>query len=750
MGSVFSVDLWQVEEQAFCPETMRHAESLMSLGNGYMGLRGNFEEDYSGDTLPGTYLGGVWYPDKTRVGWWKNGYPPYYGKALNAPNLIGLHIEVAGKTLDAARFSPTAYRRVLDMHSGVLLRQMTLQLPEGTVTLNFERFVSMDMQECLALRVEVCADFDAKISITAYLDSDVRNEDSNYDESFWELLPGSEGHILTRTRANPFGTPRFTVAAGMRCACTLPSAGGWHRAGYCEARFAGFVQSRQAVTLDKLLYVVTDRDMDAALLPQAAQDGADMLMQTGYDALRHAHANAWHALWMQADAQIIGDDAAQQGIRFNLFHLFCTYTGKDKRLNIGPKGFTGEKYGGATYWDTEAFCFTPVMALMGEDAAKNLLLYRHEQLPAACENAKRLGLRGALFPMVTFNGEECHNEWEITFEEIHRNAAIVHAIYRYYAYTIDHMFLRNEGLDIIYAVAQFYASRAHFNQRTGKYMLHGVTGPNEYENNVNNNWYTNRMAVFCLNFCVQLMGAIPEKKKKELGVTREELARFTDIQRNMYLPTDEERGIFVQHDTFLDKDLQPVSALSDEERPLNQHWPWDKILRSGYIKQADVLQGLYFLHYHYDKDTLRRNFDFYEPLTVHESSLSPCVHGILACELGYLDKAKEFFHRTTRLDLDDINRDTRDGLHVTSMAGGWLMLAEGFAGMRIVPRLSFAPTLPEGWKSYSLRLTHRGRVITLQVHPRYLTFKMESGAPLTFKLYGNDIELIDELTVLRT
>ncbi|MGL6248661.1 MAG: glycoside hydrolase family 65 protein, partial [Culicoidibacterales bacterium] len=366
------------------------------------------------------------------------------------------------------------------------------------------------------------------------------------------------------------------------------------------------------------------------------------------------------------------------------------------RLNIGPKGFTGEKYGGATYWDTEAYCLPVYLGTTNPEITRNLLIYRHEQLPGAIHNAQQQGLKGALYPMVTFNGIECHNEWEITFEEIHRNGSMAYGIYNYVNYTGDTAYLYEYGFDVLAQISRFWADRVHYSKRHDAYMMHGVTGPNEYENNVNNNWYTNFMAQWTLSYTLEVMetlretGQVAEIVKNEL--TLEEVAQWRVIIEKMYLPSDEELGIFVQHDTFLDKDLFAASELDQSQRPLNQKWSWDKILRSCFIKQADVLQGVYYFPERFSLEEKRRNFEFYEPMTVHESSLSPSIHAILAAELGMEEKAVEMYERTARLDLDNYNNDTEDGLHITSMTGSWLAIVQGFAGMRTTNQtLSFAP-----------------------------------------------------------
>ena len=747
----FEIHPWKVVETGLDKERMRLSESLTSTGNGYMGMRGNFEEDYTGDTHLGTYIGGVWFPDKTRVGWWKNGYPLYFGKVINAVRLNGIHVEVDGETLDLNTAQVEAFYRELAMQNGLFLRRFTVRTAGGSVQVEAERFVSLAQKELLAVRYRLTPDYDAHVVMRPYLDANVRNLDSNYEETFWDMLEEEETEdalaLLTKTKENPFGTPRFAVSAAMSCwADGLEMAGRRLDSGYVETRYEGDVAAGEDVVMEKYALCFTSRDYDEKVLSTLSLKAAARAREVGYDALRDAHTAAWRDRWAGCDVTIQGDDAAQQGIRFNLFQLLSTYSGDDARLNIGPKGFTGEKYGGATYWDTEAYCLPVYMAIAGQDVAKQLLLYRWLQLDGAYHNARQQGLKGALYPMVTFTGVECHNEWEITFEEIHRNGAIAHAIFNYATYTGDMDYMLREGLDVLCGVARFYTDRVHFSNRHGKYMIHGVTGPNEYENNVNNNWYTNRIAAWSIGLFVTQARRASQERRRELAITEDELAHMVDVVEKMYYPEDAELGIFVQHDTFLDKELMPAADIPAGERPINQHWSWDHILRSCFIKQADVLQGLYFLNHLYDVETIRRNFDFYEPMTVHESSLSPCVHSILAAQLGYRQKAVEMYQRTARLDLDNINNDTDDGLHITSMAGSWLAIAHGFAGMRTTDGLSLSPFLPDAWQGYAFQFHYRGRVIRVSVRPGQALVELLQGKPLKMTLCGQEQTLSDSIS----
>ena len=347
------------------------------------------------------------------------------------------------------------------------------------------------------------------------------------------------------------------------------------------------------------------------------------------------------------------------------------------------------------------------------------------------------------------NGEECHNEWEITFEEIHRNGAIAYAIYDYIKYTGDKKYLASHGAEVLVAIARFWAQRVNFSEEKQQYVMLGVTGPNEYENNVNNNWYTNYIASWCLEYAAESMAYIKDTHAEDyariislIDFSDEELKKWDDIRNNIYLPSDKNKGIYLQQDGFLDKEIIPVADLAPADRPINQKWSWDRILRSCYIKQADVLQGIYFFEDRFEIEDIRRNYEYYEPLTVHESSLSPCVHSILATKLGMDDKAYEMYLRTSRLDLDDYNNDTEDGCHITSMAGTWLAIVRGFAGMSVEGEtLSFAPRLPQQWTEVSFKTNFRGQLIEFIMNTNGNEIKNLSNSPIKVLLNNKEVSI---------
>ncbi|MEC6748328.1 glycoside hydrolase family 65 protein [Marinilactibacillus sp. XAAS-LB27] len=752
MERLFGIDPWKLTSDTV-GENKRLQESLTSIGNGYMGLRGNYEEGYSGDSHIGTYIAGVWFPDKTKVGWWKIGYPDYFGKVINATNFIPVDIYVDEHKVDLAVDTAQQFKVELDMKEGVLRRSFVWKKEQLEILFHFTRFVSAHTKELAVVKVEAeMLSGAAEITLIPHLDGNVTNEDSNYEEQFWIEL--EKGHqplpfLKTKTKENPFGTERFTVTTMMSNESEAESKDPEkEQSMYVGERFFYKLETGHQLELTKFIAVVTSRDVEAEKQVQQAEQILERASDKGFQKVLEEHLTEWSTRWNNADVQIDGDDASQQGIRFNIFQLFSTYYGEDPRLNVGPKGFTGEKYGGATYWDTEACILPMYLSVTNEETFRQLLVYRHNQLEQAYENAAKQGLKGALYPMVTFTGIECHNEWEITFEEIHRNGAIAHGIFNYTTYTGNEDYLLNQGVDVLVGISRFWADRVHYSARNEQYMIHGVTGPNEYENNVSNNWYTNTMAKWCLNYTLETLTKVSSEKLQELSINETEQKQWKEIAEKMYLPKDEALDIFVQHDSFLDKDLRPVDTLDPSERPINQNWSWDKILRSPFIKQADVLQGLYFLNHNYSQAEKEQNFNFYEPLTVHESSLSPLVHSILASELGKKEKAFEMYERTARLDLDNYNNDTEDGLHITSMSGGWLSIVQGFAGMRTqTGSLSFAPYCPEQWNEYAFKLNYRERLLSVTVEKTVVTFRLETGEALNFEVFGKPVTLEDSVKI---
>ena len=750
---------WSIIEEGFDKERVKSSESLFSIGNGAMGQRANFEESYSGPTFQGSYIAGVYYPDKTRVGWWKNGYPEYFAKVLNAPNWIGIDVSINGEPLDLATCTNIKnFKRELNMKEGWYRRNFIATTPNNIeIEVVATRFLNLSYDEVGAIHYQVTPlNADAEILFKPYIDAGITNEDSNWDDKFWNTTniksDKNRAFIESHTLKTNFNVCTF-MQAHLVYGDTIKDTP--HSLNQEELsigfEFSQKVKKGEKVSLVKYGGYTVDRNHKADKLTEAAHTALDQVSSLGFDGLLEEQKKAWARIWEMSDIAIQGDVKAQQGIRFNIFQLNQTYLGTDSRLNIGPKGFTGEKYGGSTYWDTEAYCLPFYMATKNQEVARKLLKYRYNHLEKAIENAGKLGFTNgaALYPMVTMNGEECHNEWEITFEEIHRNGAIAYAIFNYTRYTQDYSYVPEMGLEVLIGIARFWQQRVNWSAHRNRYVMLGVTGPNEYENNVNNNWYTNYLAKWCLEYTLEQLEYVqqehPNDYKRILDKTQlgnDETGLWKKVAAHMYFPYSEEHGVYLQQDGFLDKDLIRVADLDKKERPINQHWSWDRILRSPYIKQADTLQGFYFFEDNFTNKELEKHFDFYESFTVHESSLSPCVHAIQAAKLGRMEQAYTFYLRTSRLDLDDYNKEVEEGLHITSMAGTWMSIVEGFGGMRVKDgKLCFTPQIPEQWDMYSFKLNFRNRVLKVTVTQEGAEFKIDEGEALEIVVDDKPITL---------
>lgn len=755
MKKFLKTDEWNVIEESFHADNLRAFESIFSLGNGRLGQRGNFEETYSSDTLQGSYLAGISYLDKTRVGWWKNGYPNYFTRIPNAPNWSGIIVRLIDEELDLALWDVDSFERRLDMKEGISYRDFQVTSPKGhKLKVHVEHITSMANQNLCIIKYSITSvNYEGKISLVPYINGDVKHETSNFNEKMWNILRAETtseyAYLWTQTRHEDSQVCSCMTYQLFKNSKEITG----NPIKIEKEKMTGFsigadVKPGERVTLIKYTAVLSSLYYDRQLLVDEAVSESKKAKAIGWDALVNEHKKVWEDIWNETDVIIDGDPEAQQGIRFNIFQLNQTYRGDDPRLNIGSKGFTGEKYGGNTYWNTELCCVPFFLLSNPKDVARNLLLYRYNHLPKAIENAKKLGFSGgaALYPMVTINGDECHNEWEITFEEIHRNSIIAYAIMLYTTMTGNKEYVAHYGLEVLIAISRFWSQRVSFSQPKQKYVILGVTGPNEYENNVDNNWYTNYSCIQCLNVTLEYLEMIaleyPDEYariRRKTSFDKEETYRWKEIIDNMYMPEDKELGIFVQHDGYLDKELKTVQDIPTNERPINQHWSWDRILRSCYIKQSDVLLGLYLYYTNFDKEFIRRNFDFYEPRTVHESSLSPYLHSILASRVGYVDKAYNLFLHATRLDLDDYNNELEQGLHITSMAGGWLAIVRGFAGMQVLEGLmSFSPTIPQKWNSYTFKINFRERTLQLCINKRNIEVRLIKGQSLKIKVYEKE------------
>lgn len=756
MKNYLLTDDWNIIEDGFHANLQRASESIFSIANGRIGQRANFEEDYDSDSFNGSYAAGVSFWEETVVGWWKNGFPHHHSSLPNSPNWSGIHVRLIDEELNLATWSTVAFRRELHLKEGTLERSFRGTSPHGTkLDVNIEHFNSLSQKNLSLIKYTITSvNYNGFLSFVPFIDANVRQKSAKTALNPWNIIKTSCTNecAYTWTQIKHENTQ-------MCCACQYQLFKNGKEITRAPIRIekedrVGYsigtdIKAGDTLVFYKYTSVLTTLYYDRNALVKEASQQCIEAKKIGYHQLKENHKKHWDKIWKDLDVRIIGDNKAQQAIRYNIFQLLQTYQGDDPRLNIPSKGFTGEKYGGNTYWNTELCCVPFMLFSNPHPVTKNLLLYRYNQLEKAIRNAQKLGFvnGAALYPMVTSNGNECHNEWEITFEEIHRNSIMVHAIDLYIRYTGDETYILPYGLEVMIAICRFWAQRVQYSKQREKYVILGVTGPNEYECNVNNNWYTNYSCIQTLKITldyIQKAQQINPKAYRELcqkiAFEDKEMKEWDDIAQNMYLP--EHKDIFMQDDGYLDKELLTVEDIDSKERPINQHWSWDRILRSCFIKQSDVLLGIYLYYNHFTREQVKNNFRFYEPRTLHESSLSPFVHSILAARIGKMDKAYEFFMRSARLDLDDYNNEVNEGLHITSMGGTWLAIVEGFAGLVIKENaLHFSPSLPNHWQECDFHINFKHNKLYIQITQQQFIVTNKEGEKITLYINNEPLTL---------
>ncbi|MDA8937868.1 family 65 glycosyl hydrolase domain-containing protein [Flavobacteriaceae bacterium] len=751
----YVLDPWSIIENKFDSSKMIDSESIFSLGNGKIGQRGNFEEDFSNNKTIGNYISGIYFRDKTKVGWWKKGYPDYFAKMVNCPNWNKIRITINNELLDLNKCEILFYKRELNMKEGWCERKALITTNNSIkIEIQSKKFISLKRENIGAINYKIKVfDNNIKVKVLPCIDINIRNNDSNWNEPFVTTInsisKNNFGIVNSRVINSEFEISTFFKTFysinNKKIDANYIESNDKNLIG-CSSEF--LLNKNDELTLLKVGGYVNSNDSEKKSFNDIIKKECDNALKVGFFDLCKENIEEWNKIWEDSDIIINGDVKSQQAIRFNIFQLNQTFNGNDPNLNIGPKGFTGEKYGGVTYWDTEAYCVPFYLGTKHSDVAKNLLNQRYNQLKNAIKNAEKIGLNhgAALYPMVTVNGEECHNEWEITFEEIHRNAAIAQAIKKYITFTDDFEFLENKGIKILIAISRFWEQRVNFSSLLNKYVILGVTGPNEYENNIDNNWYTNYSAKWCLEYTIYQLSEITKRSKrsneflyKENGLSRNEISSWKKIIENIHLPYSKDLNVFIQNDGFLNKDLKPINNIPQSQRPINQNWSWDRILRSPYIKQADVLQGFYFFEDDFTKTELVSNFKFYEQFTVHESSLSACIHSILASRINNVDKAYDYYIRASRLDLDDYNKEIKQGLHITSMGGSWMSIVEGFAGLKVKnDKIYFDTKIPKKWESYSFKVNIKNRKIEIKIDQKSTSAKLISGDKINLIINDTD------------
>lgn len=740
----FQVDPWKIIEEGFDPAYCRVSESVFSLGNESIGVRGCFDEGGSVDSLRGAYNNGVY--DMEHLPRSYRGIIEKTHFMIPSAEWLMTGLTLDGEKLDLGKVRFRDFRRELDMRAGTLTRSFVWQTASGkALRMRFLRFLDMVHRERAYQRITLEAlNFSGEVQLETGLSFQVEHEGRR--TCFWgETRREIRGkRMCLQSRTTESGQEVFAGALAALPGSVLPVS---------EGKTAGmqgslFLIRGQPQSVDKRVVILFD-GTEGETLWQSGRRALDEAGKVSLDQAMEAQKAYWAAYWNVSDIQITaaGEDTAsavsaeQQGIRFCSFQLAQTYNGGSMRHNIGAKGLTGEAYNGHAFWDTEACCL-PFYLFTNPGAAKYLLLFRCSTLPMALERAKMLDCQGACYPVATLNGDEACSLWQHASLQLQPSTAVAYGIWHYVHLTGDQEFLWTYGAETLLQIARFLKSRAARGSVTGKYGFYGVMGPDEFHMMVDNNAYTNYMGMRTLTYACRVLAEMKAKQPEKYaalaektGFSEDEPVSWREIAGHMYLPQTES-GLIEQHDGYFNLPHTDIGSIPVSQFPLYDHWSYDRIYRTDMIKQPDVLMFLYLYSSSFPEEVKRVNYEFYEPRTVHESSLSPAIHSILAAELGKMDEAVRFFGYATRLDLDNYNRNTREGLHITSIAMAWANIVCGFAGLRSDGSvLRFAPRLPERWKELSFSITYRGSILRVHMESGKTVFLLREGNPIALQIY---------------
>jgi maltose phosphorylase len=753
------VDPWKIVEDGFHPEKSRVSESLFSLSNEHMGVRGYFEEEYSGDTLIGCYLNGIYEEHALKEPTTYKGISNRIAFMVNTVNWLHARIELDGEFLDLNRSRFDGFRRELDFRTGQVSREFTWTTKVGhAIKVRFSRLLSMKTNELGFGRISFTPlNFSGPIAVTLGLDFSLRHE--MYKRNFWDC-PQAEASADRWAILGVSKNIKLKLFAGSRLISTGSVVGEPVR----RDKFAGsrltldLVQGHER-HLDRATVLFTTRNpKDGAAETWTA--GARILdnldgEQAGYDKALDENRAYWTSFWDKADISIDGDPEAQQGIRFCIFQMQQTYRGAVEGSNIGAKGLTGEAYNGNAFWDTETYCL-PYYLFSNPVAAKALIDFRFRTLPQAEERAHSLDCAGACYPIATTDGTESCTLWQHASLQFQPTTGVAYAIWHYARVTGDLDFLHTEGIELLIPICRFLASRGQWSPRRNGFGYYAVMGPDEFQMMVNNNCYTNFMAKQTFLYTLTVLadmekdaaGARDDVMQK-LACTAEELTSWRNMADHMIIPVDPATGVYEQHEGFFDLPHIDVDAIPVEDFPLYHNWSYDRIYRNDMIKQPDVLMFMFLYSQSFSLAQKRANYDYYEPRCIHESSLSPSLHSIFAAELGRQQEAFEFFRFATRIDLDNYNRNTAEGIHITSIAAAWMNVVYGYGGMRSDgDLLVFNPTIPEHWQSYSFRVSYRDSIVRVSVSQTEARIELMAGAPFAAFVRGEVREINTEGLVL--
>ena len=750
--SAYGTEPWRLVESRLDLDLLAQSESIFALSNGHIGLRGNLDE---GDPhgLPGSYLNSFYEVRPLPYAEAGYGFPDDGQTVINVTNGKIIRLLVDDEPFDIRYGILHSHERVLDMRAGTLTRTAEWSSPAGArVRVTSVRLVSLTQRAVAAISYTV-EPVDARLRLVLQSEI-VANEElpqRSKDPRVAAVLENplvSEEHQCTNdngpTRAVLVHKTRASglrIAAAMSHVITGPEKMAQRVESYPDLgrlTIAAEVAAGEKVQLTKFIgYGWSSQRSKPAVVDQVSAALAAAHL-TGWDGMLTEQRAYLDEFWEGADVEVEGDAEIQQAVRFGLFHILQAGARAEYRP-IAAKGLTGTGYDGHTFWDTETFVL-PVLMYTHPSAAADALRWRHLTLDEARRHAAELRLAGAAFAWRTIRGEECSGYWPAGTAAFHINADIADAVVRYLDATEDDKFEREVGLELLVETARLWRSLGQHNAE-GHFRIEGVTGPDEYSAVKDNNIYTNLMAQRNLASAADLAVKRPREAER-LGVTTEEVASWRDAAAAMYIPFDERLGVHSQHEGFTEYARWDFKNTDEDQYPLLLHFPYFQLYRKQVVKQADLVLAMYMRPDAFTPEQKARNFAYYEPLTVRDSSLSACTQGVMAAEVGQLDLAHDYLAEAALMDLRDVEHNTSDGVHMASLAGAWMTLVAGFGGMRAgAGSLAFSPRLPGGIAMICFRLRYRGRKLRITIRPDQVRYELLAGKTLEILHHGKEVKL---------
>ncbi len=729
-------------------EALAGEEAIFHCANGYLGVRGCFEEGYPPELLSvrGAYINGFYDDADIPYGEKLYGFPTTRQTIINLPDAQTITLTIDGERFDPFSDGLLEYERALDMRRGVTERRMLWRSPGGYMfRVTARRMASFCLQELFLMEYDVeSVDYTGPIQIHSSLNGNVENYSDPNDP---RVAPGAARHILVEQAGTEDGVLRVacrTSRSGLKIACRvqhlLEGEGDFAYGSDSQSAWADIeatIEPGGRVKLYKLcVYSDSFRAQDPSAHAAAKLEQAIRLGPVHWHAEQQKYLNAF---WENARVLIDGDADVQGYLDFNLYQLLQS-AGKDGISNVPAKGLSGEGYEGHYFWDTEVYVF-PFFLFTDPEMAKSLLDYRYGILSQAREHARLLGHgTGALYPWRTIAGSECSSYFPSGSAQYHINADVAHSFIQYYLATGDITYMAEKGAEVLIETARLWLDAGHMDN--GRFFIDCVTGPDEYTCLVNNNYYTNAGARenlrWAANICATLRGAgLFDRVQAQTDVSEEEERRFLEAAEAMYLPYDERLGILMQDDSFLNKKRLDLTGIPKENFPLLLHYHPLFIYRHQVCKQPDAVLALYLFGDGVGEDAARRTYAYYEAVTTHDSSLSKCIFSIMAARLGDAEKAYEYFRETASADLNDAHANTRDGLHVASVGGAYLAVASGFCGLSAGREgISLNPRLPRHWSRVQFRVHYRGSMLAVDATRKSCSVAVEAGRPQRVKIGG--------------